>query len=243
MQRGFVHIFALVGILVLVLVVAEVFYFSRAKPVKNVQKAADTSAAVVSSPAPEKQAPKADGFLQIPPITTTTVAKQPEFNDYLNSELGFKFSYNLNLSVKEDSEEEFNKRGNGNFRKNFTGYVGYEPPKPLVAVAVLDKDLSFDKNSFSVWVFDNSDNLTTDSWFDKYWYYPFIWGVFDYTSKGHITLDKEATISGQPAKYKIIAYQPGSPKFVYVSKGGKMYLFRVIGETGDKILSTFKFLN
>lgn len=243
MQRGSVHIFALVGVLVLVLVAVEVFYFSKAKPVKNLQKAVDTSAGVVvSSPASEKQEPEADGFLQIPPITTTTVAKQPEFNDYSNSGLGFKFGYDLSLSVKEDSEEQFNQRGNGNFRKNFTGYVGYEPPKPLGAVAVLDKDLSFDKNSFSVWVFDNSDGLTTDKWFDKYWYYPFVWGVFDYTSKGHIALDKEATISGQIAKYKIVSYQPGSPKFVYVSKGGKMYLFRIIGEAGEKILSGFKFL-
>src|SRR3989344_6333998 len=146
MQKGSVHIFALVGILALVLVAAEVFYFSKVKPVKNVQKAVDTSATtVVSSPASEKQEP----------ITTTTVAKQPEFNDYSNSELSLKFSYDLNLSVKEDSEEQFNQRGNGNFRKNFNGYVGYEPPKPLGAVVIFDKDLSFDKNPLSIWVFDN----------------------------------------------------------------------------------------
>ncbi len=236
MQRGSVHIVALVGILVLVLVTAEVYYLGKVKSVKELQKAPD--APIVSNQAPQKQEPEADISLQIPSITA---AKQPEFNDYSNSELGFKFDYSLNLSVKTDSEEEFNQRGNGNFRKNFTGYVGYEPPKPLGAVAVLDQDLSFDKNPFSVWVFDNPNNLTAESWFDKYWYYPFVWGVFDYTSKGHIALDQEATVSGQVAKYKIVAYQPGSPKFMYISKDGRMYLFRVIGEVGDKILSGFRF--
>lgn len=224
MQKGFAHVFALVGILVIILVAGEVYYFGKINPAKDIQ-----------------ETPKGNGLLQIPSITIDTAAKQPEFNDYSNSELGFKFSYDLKLSIKKDSEEEFNERGNGNYRKNFTGYVGYEPPKFLGAVAALDKDLSFDKNPFSVWVFDNSDNLTLDKWFDKYWYYPFLWGVFDYTSKGHIALDKEATISGQIAKYKIVSYQPSSPKFMYVAKGGKMYLFRIVEEAGDKILSSFRF--
>ncbi|MBI2330327.1 hypothetical protein HYU94_02975 [Candidatus Daviesbacteria bacterium] len=172
---------------------------------------------------------------ELPPV------KQSEFNDYSNLDLGFKFQYAKNLTVKEDSEEEYNKRGNGNFRKNFKGYVGYEPGKFLGAVTVLDKSNSFDINPFSVWVFNNDDNLTIDAWFKNYWYYPFLWGVFDWSSKGHVTPDLEATISGQLAKYKIVTYQPGKPKFLYVSKNQKMYLFRVIGEEGEKVLSSLKF--
>ena len=142
----------------------------------------------------------------------------------------------------EITEEEFNKRGNGDFRKNFKGYVGYEPGEPFGAVVVLDKEGSYDASPFSVWVFNNSNVLTIEQWFDKYWYYPYLWGVFDYTSKSHVALDTEATVSGQQARYKIVAYQPGKPKFVYIAKDQKMYLFRVIGDSGDKILSTFKFL-
>ncbi len=178
-----------------------------------------------------------------------TVSKQPEFKTYTNTDLGFEFQYSKTLNVKVDSEEEFNKRGNGDFRKNFKGYVGYEPGKFLGAVAVLDKTNSFDSSPFTIWMFNNDNNLTIDKWFENYWYYPYLWGVFDYTSKSHVTPDSEATVSGQLAKYKIVSYQPGKPKFVYVSKdqprldrGQKMYLFRIIGETGDKILSTFKFL-
>lgn len=166
----------------------------------------------------------------------------PNFKDYLDQSLELSLKYSKDLTVKEDSEEEFNQRGNGDFRKNFTGYVGYEPGKVLGAVAVLGKDRNYDTNPVSVWAFDNPDNLIPDGWFDKYWYYPYLWGVFDRTSKGHVALDKEATISGQPAKYKIVSYQPGKPKFVYMSKDQKMYLLRVIGEAGDKILSSFKFL-
>ncbi len=167
-------------------------------------------------------------------------------NLFISINLGFSLSYKKDLTVKEDSEEEYNKRGNGDFRKNFKGYVGYEPPAFLGAAAVLGKDNNFDNNPFTIWVFDNPNNLTVDGWFDKYWYYPFVWGVFDYTSKGHIALDKEATVSGEMAKSKVVVYQPGQPKFIYVAKEGKMYLFRIIDDsknTGDQILSTFKFLN
>ncbi len=242
MQRGFAHIFALVGVLVIILIAGEVFYFGKIKPVKNIQKAPNIPVVseVVPEQVPPTQAPKGNGFLQIPSIT---VAKQPEFNSYSNSRVGFKFSYDLNLSVKADSEEEFNRRGNGDFRKNFTGYVGYEPGKFLEAVAILAQNSDFDKNPLSIWIFDNPNNLTAEGWFDKYWYYPFVWGVFDRISKGHITLDKEATISGQIAKYKIVTYQPGSPKFMYIAKDGKMYLFRVIGSVGDQTLTTFRFLD
>lgn len=231
-QKGFAHIFALVGVLVIILVAGEVYYFGKAKPVKNVQEAPNEAVVsnVVSGQVPPTQAPKENGFLQL------------VFNSYSNAGFGFEFNYDKNFIVKEDSEESFNKRGNGDFRKNFSGYVGYEPGKVLGAVVVLDKSNSYDTNPFSVWVFNNDNNLGVEQWFRDYWYYPYLWGVFDRVSKGHIALDKEATISGQIAKYKVVSYQPGSPKFIYIPKDGKMYLLRVIGEVGDKILSGFKFL-
>ncbi len=180
------------------------------------------------------------GVPQIPLKVLTPPAK---FLTYTNQNFSFEFQYpDSNFIVKEDSEAEYNKRNNGDFRKNFKGYVGYEPGKSLGAVAVLDQSNSYDNNPLSIWVFDNPDDLTIDRWFDNYWYYPFLWGVFDYTSKSHIALDKEATVSGQMAKYKVVTYQPGSPKFMYVARDEKMYLFRVIGENGDKILSSLKFL-
>lgn len=228
MQKGFAHIFALVGVLILILVAGEVFYFSKVKVAQTVQTAVNTP--VVSNQ---------NDLFQIPKIS---IAQQPQFSEYTNKDFGIAFSYAKELNVKADSEEEYNKRGNGDFRKNFTGYVGYEPRIVLGAVAVLDKNGQYDTNPFSVWIFDNPDNLTIDGWFNKYWYYPFVWGVFDWTSKGHIALDSEATISGQTAKYKVVSYQPGKPKFIYVANNGNMYLLRIIDSAGEQILSTFKFL-
>lgn len=181
-----------------------------------------------------------------PVSTIQKIAQQSNYSTYSNSSLGFSLNYQKDLIVKEDSEELFNKRGNGDFRKNFKGYVGYEPGIVLGAVAVLDKNGQYDTNPFTVWVFNNDNNLTIEQWFQDYWYYPFLWGVFDYTSKSHIALDQEATISGKMAKYKVVSYQPGSPKFIYASNDKKIYLFRIIGGSdniGDQILSTFKFLN
>lgn len=171
-------------------------------------------------------------------IPTNTSFPKPLY--YNNEKLGLQFQYTVASSVKEDSEEEFNKRGNGNFRKNFANYVQYDPAKVLGAVVVLGKDQNFDTNPLSVWVFENPENLTPEDWFGKYWYYPFLWGVFDWTSKGHVIPDQEATISGQSIKYKIVTYQSGSPKYIYLSNRRKMYLLRVIGDIGDQILSGFE---
>lgn len=178
--------------------------------------------------------------LKISPVSENKENPEPKYSDI---DLGFEFTYSKDLTAKKDDEAEFNKRGNGDYRKNFKGYVGYEPAKFLGGAVVLEKDENFETNPFSVWVFENSANLSVDKWFGMYWYYPFMWGVFDYTSKNHIALDSEATVSAQPAKSKIVPYQPGKPKFVYVSKDQKMYLLRVIGEKGEKILLTFNLIN
>ena len=176
------------------------------------------------------------------PVYKLTPPLISQFKDYSNP-LGFQFQYHKDLVVKEDTEEEFNVRGGGDFRKNFKGYVQYEPGKFLGGVVVLDKTSSYDTNPFTLWVFDNPQDLSIDDWYKNYWYYPFVWGDFTYTGKFELAPKTEATISGQMAKSGIIDYQPGKPKFVYLSKNKKMYLFRIIGEEGDKILSTFKYLN
>lgn len=178
------------------------------------------------------------------PNTTLQSSKSASLKtqDYSNQNLGFTFKYPAGLSVNEDSEEQFDKRGNGNFRKNFTGYVGYEPGKFLGAVVVLDKTNGYDTNPFTIWVFNNDNYLTIEQWYQQYWYYPFIWGDFTYTGKTTLAPKDEATVSGQMAKSGVIDYQPGKPKFIYISKDKKMYLFRIIGEIGDKILSSFKLL-
>ncbi|MBI2338530.1 hypothetical protein HYU95_05100 [Candidatus Daviesbacteria bacterium] len=226
MQRGSAPVLILVGVLIISLVAGGVYYFGKAKVIKPIPIEQDVSAS--------EESPK--DVSQSNPLLSSNPRNNPTL--YTNSNLGVKLNLLDGLKIVEDSEEEYNKRGNGNYRKNFKGYVSYEPPQFVAAIAVLDKTNDFDKNPFTVWVFNNDNNLTIDAWFKDYWYYPFLWGVFDFTSKGHITPDTEATISGSLTKYKIVSYQPGSPKYLYLSNNGKMYLLRIIGETGEEILST-----
>lgn len=178
------------------------------------------------------------------PVSFLNNAPDKTEDTYTSNILGIEFKYPLSLSVKEDSEEEFNKRGNGDFRKNFSGYVEYQPGKFSAAVVVLNKDNSYDMSPLTLWIFDNPDNLTIDAWYKKYWYYPFVWG--DFTQKGKVELAPklESTISGQLSKSGVIDYQPGKPKFIFISKDNKIYLFRLIDDNdknGEKILSSFKF--
>lgn len=170
---------------------------------------------------------------------------------YINKELGFELTLpSKEYEIKIDSEGEFNKRVTGgtvkavaDIRKNFTGYVQYAPGSFLWAISVLGKDKSFDKSPFTVWVFENPNNLTSEAWYGKYWYYPFVWGAFDYSSKKHVYPEKTATVSGYLAKWANIYYQPGNPKMVLLSKDEKMYLFRVMESSGEEILRSFKFSN
>ncbi len=173
------------------------------------------------------------------PTPKSNFSSNLEFKDYSNPS-GFQFKYPKDLPVKEDTEEEFNKRGNGTFRKNFKEYVAYEPGKFLGGVVVLDQTGNYDTNPFTVWVFDNPKDLSIDEWYKNYWYYPFVWGDFTYTGKTTLAPKDEATISGKLGKSGMIDYQPGKPKFVYLSWDKKVYLFRIIGDMGNQILSSFK---
>lgn len=176
------------------------------------------------------------------PVDQISPQSENKYSTYTNQQLGFEFKYPNELIIKEDSESEFNKRGNGDFRKNFTNYIQYEPAKVLGAAVVLEKEESFDTNPLTVWVFDNENNLTIDEWYKKYWYYPFVWGDFT-TRKESVAPIKEATISGKVGQSGVVDFKAGKPRFIYLSKDQKMYLFGVIGSSGDQILQTFKFLN
>lgn len=167
--------------------------------------------------------------------------KEKQVQTFTDQNLNIKFKYPATLQVVNDTEEEFNKRGNGNFRKNFTSYVTYAPAKFLGGVVVLEMMGDFEKSPLTVWVFEKNDNLSEDEWYNKYWYYPFVWG--DYTSRrNNFAPTQDATVSGKLGKSGIVTYQPGQPKFIYLSNGGKMYLFKVIGEMGEQVLKNVRFL-
>ncbi len=175
-------------------------------------------------------------------IIPQVVEKSNNLQTYSDQTLGFEFSVEESFKVQKDSEEEFNIRGNGNFRKNFRSFVGFEPGKFLGAVAVLDESNSFDTNPLTIWVFDNPQDLSIEKWYANFWYFPFVWGDFTFKGRADLAPADEATIFGLTTKSRVVTYQPGQPKFVYLPHQGKMYLFRIIGE-GEKILESFKLLD
>lgn len=189
---------------------------------------------------------KAENPIHIP----KAIAAENTNLNFSSNQLKFEFSYPNALSVVEETEKEFNERENGEYRKNFKGYIGYEMAKFLGAVVILDGKKSLDEvtssayetNPLTIWVFENPENLSIEKWFDSFWYYPFVWG--DFTSRrNNIAPINEIVIGGQASKFGIVTYRPGEPKFIYTPYGGKMFMFRVVGESGDQILQTLKFSN
>lgn len=181
------------------------------------------------------------------------VAKpHPPLKNYPSEPLGFEFKYpGSGYIVVEDSEAGLSVRGKTDFRKNFTGYVGYPPPNFLKAVVLKPDDneplTQFDTFPLSLWVFDNPQGLTVDQWYRKYWYYPFIWGESSEPQRSQNAPDNISSVSGQLAKFHIVNYRPKEPKFLYLANNGKMFLFKIIDTTennnlGSKTLLTFKLL-
>lgn len=172
----------------------------------------------------------------------------PQDPTYKNSDLGVSFSYPKDLEIIEESEEEYSIRVNGNFRKNFSGYMQYEPPTVLGSVLVKNQNEElkgqFDDSPFSIWVFDNSMALDALQWYANYWYYPFVWGNFSEKISGKYAPTKEATISGKLANFSVIDYQPNKPQFTYIKSKNKMYLLRIPQNLNQQIpqqiLSTLK---
>lgn len=170
---------------------------------------------------------------------------QNVINTYSSDQLGIQFNYPINLAAGTETEEDYFKRNGGDARKNFSGYIQYPPADFIGAVyAAKDKD-SVNKSPFVVWVFQNPQNLTPESWFNKYWYYPFMWGDFSYEGKQKNKPQVEATVSGKLTLSRVVTHQEGQPKYIYIPMDGKMYLIRVLTKdpAGDQILNSFKFIN
>lgn len=183
-----------------------------------------------------------------PPIPPANLSanNEPVEATYLDEQLGFEFKYpSKETSIQKDSEDEYSKRGQSKYRQNFTGYVGYEPPKVKEAFMVLAKDKSFDLAPFSLWVFENPNKLNAEVWYDRYWYYPFMWGVFIREHKYMPSVLRQATISGELTEFRLLDYQEGKPEYFYFPHKENMILIRVLTEknNGEAILKTFKLVN
>lgn len=158
-----------------------------------------------------------------------------EQNIYKDQVLGFSLQIPAGYELVSETEDEYHARNKTDYRKNFKYYVTYEPPvvTKIFTLKGHSENLAslWDSAHFSLWVFDNPENITIEAWYNNFWYYPFIWGQFNPPDKAKIAPTKDGVT---------IDYQPGKPKFVYMQNKNKMFLMRILGEDGEKILNSLK---
>lgn len=206
MQRGFAHLLLILAILFVLLMVG--LYMFQSGNTSELSQQLPPPIQVKFSPTP----------IPTPPAQV-----------YTDESGQFSFTVPDGFTVKQETEEEFHQRANGNIRKNFTGYIQYAPPEFVSSLYVLGDDQNYEEARLSIWISDNPNNLDAEAFYKKYWYYPYLWG--DFTSAKNKTAPvTEETIDGVKAYFGVVDYRPKSPKFIYLNKDGKMYLFRVIGD-------------
>lgn len=237
MQRGFASTVVLVIILAVLAGAAGYFVFYKNSSTSLAQTV--PTAVTQASNEPKSIIP----IVAVPSVATAS--QQPSSSTltslpYSNQAGGFSLESISGLSVKEESEGEYFKRIIQDMRKNFAGYVGYAPAPMITSVYFMDKADDYDSSPLTVWVFNNPNNLTIEQFYNKYWYYPFVWGNFVSSEKNASAPTNPETVDGKTGGSTVIDYRPGKPKAIYVAHGDKMYLIRVIGDEG--ILKNFKFL-
>lgn len=178
------------------------------------------------------------------PEPVHTPSAKPQSTSYENSDLGIKLTLPLNYQVKEESEEEYFKRAYGDIRKNFTYYVQYPPAEFVNSYYFLKKGESDPENAaLSLVVFKNPDNLTPEAFYNKYWYYPFVWGEFSSSEKAKVAPKTVEIISGKEGSSAIVHYRDADPKFIYLPIPGEGIMYQLHlptenNKSGEEILKS-----
>lgn len=180
------------------------------------------------------------------PAVTPKVEDLPQTSIYKNPDLGVEFTLPEGFVVKIETEPEYFKRANGNIRNNFTYYVQYSPAEFVSSLYVInqnEKDLA--NADLSLLIFQNPENLTPQAFYNRYWYYPFIWGEFSTGEKSKISPKNIKLISGVEAGSAVIDFRPGNPEFIYLPQGNKDQMIQIHlpsenNPIGKEILSSFK---
>lgn len=179
--------------------------------------------------------------------------ENPELYVDKQKSISFVFPSDTHI-VKVDSESERSRAENSDIPHSFLTVKGFSAPKVLWALKVEEKKpfqgrygMEAQTVPFAVWVFDNSQNLTIDDWFEAYWYYPFTWGSASESEIVKMRPMAKIMIDGeQAAGYDRGPTPRGYLKLYYIGRNDKMYLFQLLGEEENsldfEIASTFKFL-
>ncbi len=223
MQRGSVLPLLMILVVLLLLGGGAAYFFlhSKPKPAALVETASIKNS-ISASPSPD--------------VSVQTVS---------NDLLSLKFDLPKGYSLVKESEEEYFKRANGDIRKNFNGYIFYPPAEFADSFYILpESEKNPDKAELSVWVFKNPDNLNAQKFYEKYWYYPFVWGDFT-QRKNEIAPGDIELIGGKEGNFGIIGYREGKPEIVYLPLKDKNLMMQIQFPSENvkarEILKSFKF--
>lgn len=161
-----------------------------------------------------------------PPLRTPQASS--ELENYENSSLRIKLNLPTDYKVIEETEPEYFKRANGDTRKNFTYYVQYPPADFIGSTYVLKEDESnLDNAVLSILAFKNPDNLNAADFYNRYWYYPFVWGEFSSGEKAKVAPKSVEIISGKEASSSVVHYRDTDPKFIYLPIPGEGVIYQL----------------
>ena len=133
----------------------------------------------------------------------------------------------------------------------FAELMGYPPPI-FVSIVTVDELTYTDKQQgekppipFTAWAFSNPENLNIDEWYQKYGYYPSIWGQATPGVLAENQPQSKTMIANTHAQFRI-TQNMGTLQLVFVPTQDHMLLFEVRGDPtpdniGNQILSTIQF--
>jgi hypothetical protein len=183
----------------------------------------------------------------VPPIVKKALPSPSPKPQIIKDEIsGLSFELPLGFSFKEETEEEYFKRANGQIRKNFASYIAYPPAEFVKAFYILpEAETNLDNSVLAVWVFQNPEDLNPQDFYKKYWYYPFIWGDFTSRKEG-VAPNNQETIAEKEAMSGTVDHRPGKPKFIYLPLKDKNLMLQIQYPTEAsspvaEILDSFKF--
>lgn len=208
MQKGFAQTLILVFILLILGSIAGYWLFFSKQPQAVIQKQTKSL------------------------VSSTNENIKPEV--YKDGQLGLEVEVPEGFSLEKESETEYFKRANGDTRKNFTYYVQYPPAEFAGSFYVIKKgETDLGKAALSLVAFKNPDSLDPKSFYNRYWYYPFIWGEFSSIEKPKIAPEKIELIEGREAGSAVVDFREDKPKFIYLPYGDKGLMLQIHLPSGN----------
>lgn len=196
-------------------------------------------------------------FLQNSRTNTKSEASSPTVNKPLPSvsfhnqtinieDAALSFQLPPGFNFIKETEDEYFKRANGDIRQNFHYYIEYDPVGFSDSFYIVQRgETDLDKAILAAVIYENPGNLDPMQFYEKYWYYPFVWG--DFTSRrNEISPETSEIIGGKTGGSGIVTYREGSPKFIYLPLPEKNLMLQIHlptenNPTGQDILKSFTF--